>query len=320
MHIGTSSFCLLYGVVLVHCEYFEYHYINLPKSWSDARQYCRDHYTDLATIENVQDVYRITVSMNQVWIGLSDDPASWRGTMTADSNSWKWSAKGTTSPGGYQNWKHGEPNNSGLSRWCVAVNSAGWWDVGCTASLKFLCYTVQSSGKEYVLIHTLMTWDNAQTYCKQNYQDLAMIETASENQAVKDIVTASSISAWIGLSRQAFGWSDGNPCSYRHWAPSEPYGDGQCATQMSDNYWNDAPCGNAYHFICHKALNKTARLHTKLTLKSTMNLADPAITDMVLKLLGKYIGDSDVGFNLTHVIQLKNVEEIKDTPACIPEN
>uniref|UniRef100_A0A3B4A387 C-type lectin domain-containing protein n=1 Tax=Periophthalmus magnuspinnatus TaxID=409849 RepID=A0A3B4A387_9GOBI len=125
-------------IILVQCRYYEYHYINLEKTWTDAQKYCRGYYTDLATIESAEDANRITLLVNWAWIGLTDDPASWRRVLTVDSNSWKWSATETTSPGGYQNFANLEPNNYNAAEWCVFVDGqSGWKDYYCSNKLHF---------------------------------------------------------------------------------------------------------------------------------------------------------------------------------------
>lgn len=59
--------------VLVHNE---------NKTWSDAQAYCREKYTDLATINNAQDMNRVLEitgnRFNDFWIGLYKDVLTWR--------------------------------------------------------------------------------------------------------------------------------------------------------------------------------------------------------------------------------------------------
>uniref|UniRef100_A0A8C6SM40 C-type lectin domain-containing protein n=1 Tax=Neogobius melanostomus TaxID=47308 RepID=A0A8C6SM40_9GOBI len=121
---------------------FEYHYIEKQMTWTDARQYCREHYTDLATLENAEDVHRLKIPYGAwAWIGLFDGPASWKGVMTSDSNSWRWSATGTTSPGGFQNWASGDPDNYNAIEHCVFIKNGLWGDHDCARLFSFFCYT-----------------------------------------------------------------------------------------------------------------------------------------------------------------------------------
>uniref|UniRef100_A0A3B4AGX4 C-type lectin domain-containing protein n=1 Tax=Periophthalmus magnuspinnatus TaxID=409849 RepID=A0A3B4AGX4_9GOBI len=79
---------------------YMYHFIDVAMTWTEAQQYCRQHYTDLATIHNTEDLDKLTrpsTYTGDAWIGLFDDVASWKGVMGNDSNSWRWSVTGTTS-------------------------------------------------------------------------------------------------------------------------------------------------------------------------------------------------------------------------------
>uniref|UniRef100_A0AAV2LVP7 C-type lectin domain-containing protein n=1 Tax=Knipowitschia caucasica TaxID=637954 RepID=A0AAV2LVP7_KNICA len=219
---------------LVHCV-IVYKYINLEKTWDDARQYCREHHKDLATVENTEEVKKLPIpSGHTAWIGLFEDPASWK-QMTSESNSWRWSSIGTTSPGQYQNWYPGDPQNA-----------------------------VQPSGlKEYFLIEIGKTRSDSQSYCRQKYQDLATIQTPSENQAVKDLLPSSTSIVWIGLYRVSWRWSDGSPSTFRSWSPANP--------------------------------NAISRTQIKITLRTTANMSEKEIIDTFLQALGDGLG---LGFSV----------------------
>uniref|UniRef100_A0A8C6V1T5 C-type lectin domain-containing protein n=1 Tax=Neogobius melanostomus TaxID=47308 RepID=A0A8C6V1T5_9GOBI len=138
LHIVLSVSSNRPGIVLVRCQITEYHYINELKSWKDAQQHCRDYYTDLATIQSIEDARKVPMPTNTLdwaWIGLFDDPVSWRGTMTADSNSWKWWSDGN--PSTYTNWLSGQPDGVGD---CFFLSSNYFWDDdNCDTHKKFVC-------------------------------------------------------------------------------------------------------------------------------------------------------------------------------------
>lgn len=146
--------CSLYhqpsGFGLISCSHshtfpLEYHYIPLSVNWAGAQNYCRVNYTDLVTIENMDDISRLNrpnTDTSLAWIGLNDDPLSWKGVMGNDVNSWRWSATGKTNLNGYQNWAPGQPNNVNGNQSCVVMNSDGKWnDQACDYLTSFVCYT-----------------------------------------------------------------------------------------------------------------------------------------------------------------------------------
>lgn len=139
------------GFSLNCCSQFplrKYYYVNLKMTWSDAQHYCRVKYTDLATIESMDEISRLkpTFSFKWAWIGLKDDPESWKGTMGNDTNSWRWSATGETSKTGYHNWGVNEPNSGSGKENCVMMATNGEWkDMSCQSLTTFVCYSGKKS-------------------------------------------------------------------------------------------------------------------------------------------------------------------------------
>uniref|UniRef100_A0A667X1N9 C-type lectin domain-containing protein n=1 Tax=Myripristis murdjan TaxID=586833 RepID=A0A667X1N9_9TELE len=63
----------------------QFHFVSLKKNWTEAQRYCREHFTDLVTINNEEDSARL-ISLAEDnggsgWIGLYDDVSSWRWSM-----------------------------------------------------------------------------------------------------------------------------------------------------------------------------------------------------------------------------------------------
>lgn len=102
---------------------------DIERTWGEAQTYCRQHYTDLATIrtKTENDVLNVPVpSDDYVWIGLFRD-------------SWKWS-DGTNVSTYPINWKSGQPDRYGTSRPCGAAGPNGLIDDQlCSRALPFIC-------------------------------------------------------------------------------------------------------------------------------------------------------------------------------------
>uniref|UniRef100_A0A3Q3GHB4 C-type lectin domain-containing protein n=1 Tax=Labrus bergylta TaxID=56723 RepID=A0A3Q3GHB4_9LABR len=120
----------------------EFHYIDLKMNWADAQQYCREKYTDLATIESMADNNRLKgTEHSQAWIGLHDDPLSWKGIGGNERNSWRWSSTGEFTERDNHNWKKHEPNNARAKQHCVVMNSdTSLDDDDCNREFDFVCY------------------------------------------------------------------------------------------------------------------------------------------------------------------------------------
>lgn len=114
-----------------------------PKNWSEAQNYCKWKYTDLASVHNEQDLAQLNELLEgklNTWIGLQ-----------ADAEAWKWSLQ---KPGfygegeaGFRMWNADEPNGGpAYYKLCAAMYySSGWVDAICSWSLKFICYNGKNS-------------------------------------------------------------------------------------------------------------------------------------------------------------------------------
>uniref|UniRef100_A0A8C2FJ59 C-type lectin domain-containing protein n=1 Tax=Cyprinus carpio TaxID=7962 RepID=A0A8C2FJ59_CYPCA len=139
-------------------------------SWPEAQSYCRERFTDLATVDSMDDVNRLVNLVDagfngSVWIGLK------RGTQTR----WAWS-NGKNKTSEYFNWAPGQPNEVwiglhavGVKRWvwsmgdisisqenmwhpaepngdgeCVRSFNGSWYDESCSTVLPFVCFNGES--------------------------------------------------------------------------------------------------------------------------------------------------------------------------------
>lgn len=115
---------------------------DITRSWPEALTYCRQHYTDLAILQNlaesnVLDVY--SVSGNHVWIGLYRD-------------SWKWSDETNINISTIK-WMTGQRNVTGSNRPCGAADPSGLIvDQICSSAFPFICM----DGRSHVISDSML--------------------------------------------------------------------------------------------------------------------------------------------------------------------
>ncbi|KTF93068.1 hypothetical protein cypCar_00014661 [Cyprinus carpio] len=104
------------------------------KSWSDSRQYCRDHGGDLVIINTEEKQRHISSFIKEsVWIGLSD---------SENEGNMKWV---DNSPLNQGYWSPGEPNSfQGTNEDCTELiptrdSVSNWNDLPCSVTLKWVC-------------------------------------------------------------------------------------------------------------------------------------------------------------------------------------
>uniref|UniRef100_A0A3Q3EVU9 C-type lectin domain-containing protein n=1 Tax=Labrus bergylta TaxID=56723 RepID=A0A3Q3EVU9_9LABR len=112
-----------------------------------------------------------------------------------------------------------------------------------------LIYDIQ---KTYVLIQEGKNWKNAQTYCRTHYTDLAMIENAEEQANMTSVKGINS--AWIGMYREAWRWSDNRDSSFRNWKVNKPDNNQSYCVMSDEKYqWEDLHCKDKLPFWCQEA-------------------------------------------------------------------
>uniref|UniRef100_A0A3B4CPG4 C-type lectin domain-containing protein n=1 Tax=Pygocentrus nattereri TaxID=42514 RepID=A0A3B4CPG4_PYGNA len=111
----------------------QYLYVSEGKSWAEAQSYCRDKYTDLATIYTSDDIQHATEAIGsgqvRVWIGLYKN--------------WGWSSSSGQDSLIYKNWDSNEPDSSNATKVCTAMKTNGKWiSNDCNQIQPFICYSV----------------------------------------------------------------------------------------------------------------------------------------------------------------------------------
>ncbi|KAM9722808.1 putative C-type lectin domain family 20 member A [Menidia menidia] len=262
----------------------QYHYVSTPKNWTEARQFCREKYTDLATFDSMDDLSRLKAdfSYSWAWIGLWDDPENWRTSMGNDTNSWRWSATGETSRTGYQNWHPSHPYYAYQNKTCVVTYYDGtWFDTSCEGTRGFICYNVSENNKKnYFHIPTSKTWQSAQQHCREHFTDLATIENEAENTEAFNATLGTSW-YWIGLYRNPWTWSDRSQSSFRNRQPTYYNGHQHCVSENIYHEWIPNDCGSKFPFICHQVVGPSTVF--RMTTEADVDLSDPHIQSQVLQ-------------------------------------
>ncbi|CAL8406966.1 unnamed protein product [Arctogadus glacialis] len=134
-------------------DYRQHCLIETPKSWSDARSYCRERGYDLATIDDMGAIKSLLAlnadrAHDELWIGLHYGAPVWR---------WQWSLADKDF---YQEGERDYRNfNGGAGRFAVQLNSGKWIMQGASKEHRFVCYDGnRQGGDRYVLVRYVMSW------------------------------------------------------------------------------------------------------------------------------------------------------------------
>ncbi|KAK2900221.1 hypothetical protein Q8A73_013350 [Channa argus] len=275
----------LSGWSLSTCLLHQYHYVPDLKNWTEAQSYCRQTYTDLATIENTEEMNQLinTVSSagynSSVWIGLYNQI------------NWTWSDGYTGSGADFRMWEipHYEPNFVSANQFCVEYRNSVWWDNHCYLKYIFVCYRGTQLNPDFILVNTTMNWTSAQSYCRQKFTDLAIVTNNQQNLKIQNLVPSGEV-AWIGLFRDPnFYWSDHTIFSFNYFDPiKNPLGSMNIicgvADLQSSGKWSFLPCDTRQPFVCYARPIKRQVMKLKVKLEdSSVDLNDPAVKAGILK-------------------------------------
>uniref|UniRef100_A0A672NMI9 C-type mannose receptor 2-like n=1 Tax=Sinocyclocheilus grahami TaxID=75366 RepID=A0A672NMI9_SINGR len=194
------------------CVQRQYHFINERKTWTEAQRYCRENYTDLATVDNMNDMNEMNKSVNDggaqfVWIGLQK----------TGRDEWEWPSG---EPVLYLNWATGQPEGRD---YCAVMFNGEWHDLACFDTRHFICNNTNTG---LVFVNETLNWRDAQSYCRQNHTDLVSVRNQNESQQVEQLINimvgatkSPKSQVWIGLFRvrDSWQWSDQSDSSFRYW-------------------------------------------------------------------------------------------------------
>ncbi|XP_055793009.1 macrophage mannose receptor 1-like [Salvelinus fontinalis] len=257
-------------------------------TWTDAQSYCRENYTDLATVDDMEDLNRLITSVSSYnywfWIGLKK----------GDSMKWHWSLvdrrfyrEGETE---FRNWDTGTPQNGN----CALMSTAGLWNnTSCDDQHHFICYDVcpsvsqcvpvwpsvsqcgqpisgfntpSSCLHQYQLITNYLNWTDAQSYCRENYTNLATVDDMEDLNRLITSANYYKLRYWIGLKKgdsMKWHWSLADrhfyrkgETGFRNWDTGTTQ-NGNCALMSAAGLWNNTSCDDQHHFICYDGKQDT---------------------------------------------------------------
>uniref|UniRef100_A0A669EIB9 C-type lectin domain-containing protein n=1 Tax=Oreochromis niloticus TaxID=8128 RepID=A0A669EIB9_ORENI len=137
-------------------------------------------------------------------------------------------------------------------------------DVGTHGEpLELPFFALRKETNKYHFVNQLMTWTEAQSYCRANFTDLVTIYNSDINQLLFSVSTRISTWAWIGLYDDRYSWKwsmegklfyVGSTHEFLIWANSQPdcYSAKEyCVTLQEQTQMDDRPCGHSFPFLCY---------------------------------------------------------------------
>ncbi|XP_060882203.1 secretory phospholipase A2 receptor-like [Labrus mixtus] len=274
----TLTFLFLSGLCFLPvCFPRRYILVREALTWTEAQSYCREKFTDLASVSSQQESDQLReateeLDVGHLWIGLYNDIDSWRWSLEEEGYYGEGEAE-------FRKWGVREPNNFMGIEHCAMMHISGVWiDVSCNIKIWFTCF--KNSSSSFILVNETKTWTEAQRYCRERYTDLASVRNQSENdQIMKNMKNMKKYCTWIGLNRDSWKWSDGSPYSFTSWNISKQIGPvvPPCVL-LHKGLWHSCRCDAKLFFLCHFEPVKPQRvLRVKVILKdSTVNLEEAA--------------------------------------------
>ncbi|TRY88853.1 hypothetical protein DNTS_016936 [Danionella cerebrum] len=248
-------------------------YVNLPKTWSDAKAFCQQNYQDLSSFrdenEKQQFLEDAASQTSNAWVGLKKDTY------------WKWSEGSKESNPSWDTAMH-QPDNSGGNCAFLYDNTKKLHDGDCTSALAFFCMRTL----EVIVEQQSKTWEDAERSCRENSGDLASLNSWIKiTYFAETIGQAQTPYVWVGLRFLAGKWFWVSGEKLSSWASSVtssecPVGPHRCvAVNKITKFLTVRHCEEQLSFLCSKRFLQLLLLLILLELSTSSTLSKPSFTE-----------------------------------------
>ncbi|XP_053084507.1 secretory phospholipase A2 receptor-like [Pangasianodon hypophthalmus] len=142
--------------------------------------------------------------------------------------------------------------------------------------------------RRHVHINQLLSWTDAQKYCRTNYVDLLTINSQNEYDRFKNDATAYlSINRWIGLrneenERSFTNWSDGSILGFTKWDSNEPDKlDTEHCVHTANGNWYNSLCSSTRYFVCYIWLHQVIIVQEMKSWREALEHCRTFYTDLI---------------------------------------
>ncbi|KAK7886715.1 hypothetical protein WMY93_026336 [Mugilogobius chulae] len=169
--LGTVRLCQCFCAVTCAQEFVrQFHFVNISLNWLEAQQFCRLHYSDLATLSNIEEMNKLQRSDSEdAWIGLRRTEqllggnSQWTDDSSASSTALQWTDGSSTT---FTNWANNYPQMNEAA--CIAERlNHQWKNLNCDLPLPFFCHhDVKPSKYSLVQVsfHSDLDFSNPRNY------------------------------------------------------------------------------------------------------------------------------------------------------------
>ncbi|KAK1880363.1 E-selectin [Dissostichus eleginoides] len=157
-------------------------------------------------------------------------------------------------------------------------------------TLSGLSFVSSNIIKEYHYVSDSKTWADAQSYCRENFDDLATINNEDENVKLMSVSQSTGRYVWIGLydNFEAWKWALGDTDfnnGFSYWETDEPnnkHTTEGCTVMTTAGRWQDYRCWMTVLSVCYNEPGPTKYIlvETLMTWHEAMAYCRSKYTDL----------------------------------------